>query len=108
MRYRSGIQAMPGGSFSFGRSSSCVAPRPGHTCRTVHATWRLSPAGPVMDEMITLHNSCTDLRDADVGGANLRRTRLNGAKLCEDQCAVVAGAGADLDGANSENTRSRA
>jgi uncharacterized protein YjbI with pentapeptide repeats len=36
-----------------------------------------------MVEMITLHHSCTDLRDADVSGANLRDARLIEAKHCQ-------------------------
>ena len=48
-----------------------------------------------------------DLRDADLTGANLRGARLTGAKLCDDQRAVAASAGADLDDAKSEDTDSR-
>jgi hypothetical protein len=42
-----------------------------------------------MDEMITLRHSCTDLRDADVSGANLRDACLIEAKHRQDQHAVA-------------------
>jgi uncharacterized protein YjbI with pentapeptide repeats len=47
-----------------------------------------------------------DLRDADLSGANLRGARLTGAKLCDDQRAVAASAGADVDDAKPEDTNS--
>jgi uncharacterized protein YjbI with pentapeptide repeats len=60
-----------------------------------------------MDEMITLPHSCTDLRDADGSEANLRGARLTESKLCQDQRAVPACAGTDLDDERFEDTSGR-